>query len=48
VQERLILLFNDFVLLLNRLQVALHCGDLKSHIWVTCNMRLAVGSVHTG
>lgn len=48
VQERLILLLNDFVLLLNRLQVALHCGDLKSHIWVTCNMRLYVGSMHTG
>lgn len=48
VQERLILLLDDFVLLLNRLQVALHCGDLKSHIWVTCNMRLDVGSKHTG
>lgn len=47
-QERLVLLLNHFVLLLNRLQVALHCGDLKSHIWVTCNMRPTAGSMRTG
>lgn len=47
VQERLVLLLNDFILLLNRLQVALHCGDLKSHIWVTCNTRQAAGSMLT-